>query len=176
MRFSSQVVYYWKLMFWKNNYYSILQPVLLMVFLLLTASVLKAHEAPDTVNFPQGTYVSQLITLLKATKLMQEIWIDYIIKRAGFYHETLQQLDRYPMLANLEYVGKARNYSYDFLAMQAVLCERYRNLLLKQQQEAYKDPEHEFHIQAFKNCVSLLYTKINETLVDLELKNHKKNK
>ena len=37
-------------------------------------------------------------------------------------------MDRYPMLANLDYVGKAHDYSYDFLAMQAVRCQRYREL------------------------------------------------
>ena len=35
-----------------------------------------------------------MITLFKATGLMKDIWIDYIIKRAEFYHEAVEKLDR----------------------------------------------------------------------------------
>ncbi|MEC8150773.1 MAG: hypothetical protein VX092_11090, partial [SAR324 cluster bacterium] len=91
-------------------------------------------------------------------------------KRAAVYRETADQMDRYPMLANLDYVGKAHDYSYDFLAMQAVRCQRYRELLQLSQGLERKDPEHDFQAKAFKACVSLLYSKIREALVDLKLK------
>ena len=111
-----------------------------------------------------------MLTLFKTSELMEDIWIDYIQKRAAVYRETADQMDRYPMLANLDYVGKAHDYSYDFLAMQAVRCQRYRELLQVSQDPERKDPEHDFQAEAFKACVSLLYTKIREALVDLKLK------
>ena len=111
-----------------------------------------------------------MLTLFKTSELMEDIWIDYIQKRAAVYRETADQMDRYPMLANLDYVGKAHDYSYDFLAMQAVRCQRYRELLQLSQDPKRKDPEHDFQAEAFKACVSLLYTKIREALVDLKLK------
>jgi hypothetical protein len=111
-----------------------------------------------------------MLTLFKTSELMEDIWIDYIQKRAVVYKETADQMDRYPMLANLDYIGKAHDYSYDFLAMQAVRCQRYRELFQVSQDPERKDPEHDFQAEAFKACVSLLYTKIREALVDLKLK------
>ena len=127
-----------------------------------------AEEAP--VSFDLESYVGQMLTLFKTSELMEDIWIDYIQKRAAVYKETADQMDRYPMLANLDYIGKAHDYSYDFLAMQAVRCQRYRELLQLSQDPERKDPEHDFQTEAFKACVSLLYTKIREALVDLKLK------
>ena len=65
-----------------------------------------------------------MLTLFKTSELMEDIWVDYIQKRAAVYKETADQMDRYPFLANLDYIGKAHDYSYDFLAMQAVRCQR----------------------------------------------------
>ena len=73
------------------------------------------------------------------------------------------------MLANMEFLGIAKDYAYDFLAMQVVRCERYRELL-SSREDSKKEPEHEFQLRAFGNCVSILYTKIHESLVDLKLK------
>ena len=128
------------------------------------------HAEETQVTFDPESYVGQMLTLFKTSELMEDIWIDYIQKRAIVYRETADQMDRYPMLANLDYVGKAHDYSYDFLAMQAVRCQRYRELLQLSQDPERKDPEHDFQAEAFKACVSLLYTKIREALVDLKLK------
>ena len=123
------------------------------------------HAEEAQVTFDSESYVGQMLTLFKTSELMEDIWIDYIQKRAAVYKETADQMDRYPMLANLDYIGKAHDYSYDFLAMQAVRCQRYSELL-----QVSQDPEHDFQAEAFKACVSLLYTKIREALVDLKLK------
>jgi len=128
------------------------------------------HAEETQVTFDPESYVGQMLTLFKTSELMEDIWIDYIQKRASVYRETADQMDRYPMLANLDYIGKAHDYSYDFLAMQAVRCQRYRELLQVSQDPERKDPEHDFQTEAFKACVSLLYTKIREALVDLKLK------
>ena len=128
------------------------------------------HAEEAQVNFDPESYVGQMLTLFKTSELMEDIWIDYIQKRAAVYKETADQMDRYPMLANLDYIGKAHDYSYDFLAMQAVRCQRYRELLQLSQDPVRKDPEHDFQAEAFKTCVSLLYNKIREALVDLKLK------
>ena len=128
------------------------------------------HAEETQVTFVTESYVGQMLTLFKTSELMEDIWIDYIQKRATVYRETADQMDRYPMLANLDYVGKAHDYSYDFLAMQAVRCQRYRELLQVSQEPERKDPEHDFQAEAFKTCVTLLYTKIREALVDLKLK------
>ena len=128
------------------------------------------HAEEAQVTFDPESYVGQMLKLFKTSELMEDIWIDYIQKRAAVYRETADQMDRYPMLANLDYIGKAHDYSYDFLAMQAVRCQRYRELLQVSQDPERKDPEHDFQTEAFKACVSLLYTKIREALVDLKLK------
>jgi hypothetical protein len=126
------------------------------------------HAEEAQVTFDPESYVGQMLTLFKTSELMEDIWIDYIQKRAAVYRETADQMDRYPMLANLDYIGKAHDYSYDFLAMQAVRCQRYRELLQVSQGPERKDPEHDFHAEAFQACVSLLYTKIRKALVDLK--------
>ena len=141
---------------------------LLLNCVFLLHGTLQADEAP--VPFDSESYVGQMLTLFKTSELMEDIWIDYIQKRAVVYQETADQMDRYPMLANLDYIGKAHEYSYDFLAMQAVRCQRYRDLLQVGTDLKKKDPEYEFQSEAFKTCVSLLYTKIREALVDLKLK------
>ena len=128
------------------------------------------HAEEAQIAFDPESYVGQMLTLFKTSELMEDIWIDYIQKRASVYRETADQMDRYPMLANLDYIGKAHDYSYDFLAMQAVRCQRYRELLQLSQDPERKDPEYDFQAEAFKACVSLLYTKIREALVDLKLK------
>ena len=87
------------------------------------------HADEAKVTFDPESYVGQMLTLFKTSELMEDIWIDYIQKRAAVYRETADQMDRYPMLANLDYIGKAHDYSYDFLAMQAIRCQRYRELL-----------------------------------------------
>ena len=128
------------------------------------------HAEEAQVSFDPKSYVGQMLKLFKTSELMEDIWIDYIQKRASVYRETADQMDRYPMLANLDYLGKAHDYSYDFLAMQAVRCQRYRDLLQVSQDPERKDPEHDFQTEAFNACVSLLYTKIRQALVDLKLK------
>ena len=110
-----------------------------------------------------------MLVLFKASELMDEEWINYIRERAAIYREVVEQLDRYPLLANLEFLGKSQDYAYDFLAMQAVRCERYRKLL-SNRVDSKNEPEHEFQLRAFENCVKILYTKIREALVDLKLK------
>ena len=112
------------------------------------------HAEEAQVTFDPESYAGQMLTLFKTSKLMEDIWIDYIQKRAVVYRETADQMDRYPMLANLDYVGKAHDYSYDFLAMQAVRCQRYRELLQLSQDPERKDPEHDLQADAFKACVS----------------------
>ena len=126
--------------------------------------------------FDKNSYVGQMLTLFKTSELMEDIWIDYIRKRAVIYQEIADKMDRYPMLANMDYLGKAHDYSYDFLAMQAVRCQRYRDLLQVGSDLEKKDPEYEFQSEAFKTCVSLLYTKIREALVDLKLNQTGKKK
>ena len=142
--------------------------LILLYCIFLLAPSLHGKEAPSSLD--QESYVGQMLTLFKTSELMEDIWIDYIQKRAAVYRETADQMDRYPMLANLDYIGKAHEYSYDFLAMQAVRCQRYRDLLQVGTDLKKKDPEYEFQSEAFKTCVSLLYTKIREALVDLKLK------
>ena len=142
--------------------------ILLLNCVFLLHGTLQADEAP--VPFDSESYVGQMLLFFKTSELMEDIWIDYIQKRAAVYRETADQMDRYPMLANLDYIGKAHEYSYDFLAMQAVRCQRYRDLLQVGTDLKKKDPEYEFQSEAFKTCVSLLYTKIREALVDLKLK------
>ena len=63
-----------------------------------------AKEAPE--SFDPESYVGQMLTLFKTSELMEDIWIDYIQKRASVYRETADQMDRYPMLANLDYMAK----------------------------------------------------------------------
>ena len=130
---------------------------------------LKAVEQQERSQHSNGNYVTQMLVLFKASELMDEEWIDYIRDRAAIYREVVEQLDRYPLLANLEFLGNAQDYAYDFLAMQAVRCERYRELL-SSREDSKNEPEHEFQLRAFENCVSILYTKIREALVDLKLK------
>ena len=130
---------------------------------------LKAVEQQERSQHSNGNYVTQMLVLFKASELMDEEWIDYIRDRAAIYREVVEQLDRYPLLANLEFLGNAQDYAYDFLAMQAVRCERYRELLISRE-DSKKEPEHEFQLRAFENCVSILYTKIHEALVDIKLK------
>ena len=154
--------------FLKNFYKQVICGLLLLNCFWLVHNTGHAEEAQ--VTFDPESYVGQMLTLFKTSELMEDIWIDYIQKRAAVYRETADQMDRYPMLANLDYVGKAHDYSYDFLAMQAVRCQRYRELLQVRQDQERTDPEHDFQAEAFKACVSLLYTKIREALVDLKLK------
>ena len=73
------------------------------------------HAEEAQIAFDPESYVGQMLTLFKTSELMEDIWIDYIQKRASVYRETADQMDRYPMLANLDYVGKAHDYSYDCL-------------------------------------------------------------
>ena len=154
--------------FWKSLKKPLICGLLLLNCFWLVHNTGHAEEAQ--VSFDPESYVGQMLMLFKTSELMEDIWIDYIQKRASVYRETADQMDRYPMLANLDYVGKAHDYSYDFLAMQAVRCQRYRELLQVSQDPERKDPEHDFQAEAFKACVSLLYTKIREALVDLKLK------
>ena len=149
--------------FLKNYHKQVICILLLLNGFWLVHHTGNAEEAQ--IAFDPESYVGQMLTLFKTSELMEDIWIDYIQKRAAVYRETADQMDRYPMLANLDYVGKAHDYSYDFLAMQAVRCQRYSELL-----QVSQDPEHDFQAEAFKACVSLLYTKIREALVDLKLK------
>ena len=130
---------------------------------------LKAVEQQERSEHSNGNYVTQMLVLFKASELMDEEWINYIRERAAIYKEVVEQLDRYPLLANLEFLGNAQDYAYDFLAMQAVRCERYRELL-SSRKESKNEPEQEFQIRAFENCVSILYTKIREAMVELKLK------
>ena len=130
---------------------------------------LEAIERQERSPHSTGNYVTQMLLLFKASELMDEEWIDYIRERATLYREVVKQLDRYPLLANLEFLGNAQDYAYDFLAMQAVRCERYRELL-SSREDSKNEPEHGFQLRAFENCVSILYTKIHEALVDLKLK------
>ena len=130
---------------------------------------LKAVEQQERNQHSNGKYVTQMLVLFKASELMDEEWIDYIRDRAAIYREVVEQLDRYPLLGNLEFLGNAQDYAYDFLAMQAVRCERYSELL-SSREDSKNEPELEFQLRAFENCVSILYTKIREALVDLKLK------
>ena len=132
-------------------------------------SSLKAEEKRIASSFQSESYVNQMLFFFKASELMNEEWINYIRERATIYQEIARHFDRFPFLANLEYVGRAKEYAYDFLAMQAVRCERYRELL-SSRANSKNEPEHEFQLRAFENCVSILYTRIREALVDLKLK------
>ena len=46
-----------------------------------------AEEAP--VSFDPESYVGQMLTLFKTSELMEDIWIDYIQKRAAVYKLSL---------------------------------------------------------------------------------------
>ena len=130
---------------------------------------LNAVEKKDQSTIDNGNYVTQMLVLFKASELMDDEWVDYIRQKAFSYREVVEQLDRYPLLSNLEFLGNAQDYAYDFLAMQAVRCERYR-YLITQRMNSKIEPEHAFQLRAFENCVTILFTKIREALVDLKLK------
>ena len=102
--------------FWKSLKKPLICGLVLLYGLWLVHNT--GHAEETQVSFDPESYVGQMLTLFKTSELMEDIWIDYIQKRAAVYRETADQMDRYPMLANLDYVGKAHDYSYDFLAMQ----------------------------------------------------------
>ena len=54
------------------------------------------HAKETQVTFDPESYVGQMLTLFKTSELMEDIWIDYIQKRASVYRETADQMDRYP--------------------------------------------------------------------------------
>ena len=86
--------------FWKS-----LKKPLICGLLLLNCSWLvphTGHAEEAQVSFDPKSYVGQMLTLFKTSELMEDIWIDYIQKRAAVYKETADQMDRYPMLANLD--------------------------------------------------------------------------
>ena len=55
------------------------------------------HAEEAQVTFDPESYVGQMLTLFKTSELMEDIWIDYIRKRAVIYQDIASQIDRYPM-------------------------------------------------------------------------------
>ena len=68
--------------FWKS-----LKKPLICGLLLLNCSWLHhtGHAEEAQVSFDPESYVRQMLTLFKTSELMEDIWIDYIQKRAAVY-------------------------------------------------------------------------------------------
>ncbi len=147
-----------------------LKSLIVFWLVLLSAGATWAQEKSEKETFPPSSYVFQMLELFRESALMEEVWIDYIRKRSGEYLRIAEKLKSYPMLANLDFVGNAQDYSYDFLAMQAVRCDNYRSAVLAGQKADMEDPELPMLTRAFDDCVTILSSKLREALIDLKRK------